>query len=801
MERLIQDIRYAIRALARSPGFTLVAVTALALGIGANTAIFSTLNAVAFAKLPYAEPDRLVQILSSGPVSEDAPTFRLTGNEVIEYRSQNSVFEYVAGYRNRELDYRGSYEPVTLAAASVTSDFFRLFGYEAALGRTFGREHENRSSRGTIVVSDRFWRRYLGADPNAIGKSVRLGRNDSLVVGVLEPGFTHVEGENADVFLPIALDNSEALLARWLTVVARVKPGVTMEQVQAELDLIAPRVEEKYPDRNDGWTTTVAALRPLLSGEVSPLLYVLLGSVFLVLLIACANVTNLFLFRAVTREREIAVRSAMGAGRGRLGRQVLTESTLVALVGGIGGLALAFWGMKALIPLFPEDVVGVSAVPIDGRVLLFAAAMTLLTAIVVGLAPVVHASRRNISACLTDASRGRLALGGRETLRRLLVVSEVALAMVLLVGAGLLMRSFVNMRAVDLGFETQNVLTMQVRPSWALYDGRPDPAFFGLLFERVAALPGVVESGATSRLPMRGRFGGWPVRPEERAAAGTEQEYESDLKLVGGSYFRTMGIPLLKGRDVGERDNAAAPSVVVINELLARLLWPGEDPIGLRIAARRLSMEVVGIIGDVKDTLDGEANPLFYVPYRQFLGESQPRMLVIRTEGDPLALIETIHREAADLDPGMIVNDINTLDQIKGGFITPQRFSMLLLSIFAGVAVVLAAAGIYGVMSYSVSQRTQEIGVRRALGAQAGDLRLMVVRQGLKLVAVGLGVGLVIAVGFTRVLGTLLWGVTATDPVTIAAVVLLLSVVALLACYLPALRSTRIDPVAALRYE
>ena len=376
METLIQDIRYAIRALARSPGFTLVAVMALALGIGANTAIFSTLNAVAFAKLPYAEPNRLVQILSSGPVSEDAPTFRLTGNEVIEYRSQNSVFEYVAGYRNRELDYRGSYEPVTLAAASVTSDFFRLFGYKAALGRTFGREHENRASRGTIVVSDRFWRMYLGADPNAIGKSVRLGRNDSLVVGVLEPGFTHVEGENADVFLPIALDNSEALLARWLTVVARVKPGITMEQVQAELDLIAPRVEEKYPDRNEGWTTIVAALRPLLAGEVSPLLYVLLGSVFLVLLIACANVTNLFLFRAVTREREIAVRSAMGAGRGRLGRQVLTESTLVALVGGIGGLALAFWGMKALIPLFPEDVVGVSTVPIDGRVLLFAAAVT-----------------------------------------------------------------------------------------------------------------------------------------------------------------------------------------------------------------------------------------------------------------------------------------------------------------------------------------------------------------------------------------------------------------------------------------
>ena len=458
--------------------------------------------------------------------------------------------------------------------------------------------------------------------------------------------------------------------------------------------------------------------------------------------------------------------------------------------------------MNSLIPLFPEDVVGVNAVPMDGRVLLFAASMTLLTAIVVGLTPALHASRRNIAECLTTNSRGRLAGGGRETLRQFLVVSEVALAMVLLVGAGLLMRSFLNIRTVDLGFGTENVLTMQVRPSWALYDGRPDPAFYSLLYERVAALPGVVESGATSRLPMRGRFGGWQVRSEERAAAGREQEYESGVKLVGGSYFRTMGIPLLKGRDVGEQDRSDAPHVVVINDLLARLLWPAGDPIGRRIAAGRLSLEVVGVVGDVKDSLDGEAAPLFYVPYRQFLGgDIQPTRLVIRTADNPFAMIDAIRREAAELDPGMIINDIATMDQIKGGFITPQRFSMLLLSIFAGVAVALAAAGIYGVMSYSVRQQTHEIGVRRALGAQAGDLRSMVVRQGMKLVAIGLGVGVVIAVGFTRVLGNLLWEVTATDPVTIAAVILILSIVALLACYLPALRSTRIDPVAALRYE
>ncbi len=801
MDTLIQDLRYAIRALARGPGFTLVVVTTLALGIGANTAIFSTLNAVAFAKLPYAEPDRLVQILSSGPPTQGPATSMLSGNEVLEYRSQNSVFEYVAAYRNREVDYRGIYEPVTLFGATVTSDFFRMFGYNAALGRTFGPEHENQSNRATVVVSDRFWRRYLGADPNAVGQSVNLSRTDSVVVGVLEPGFTHVEGENADVFFPVTLDNPRLLLVRWLTGVARVKPEITMEQVQAELDLIAPRVEEKYADQNEGWTTRAAALRPLLSGEVNPLLYVLLGSVFLVLLIACANVTNLFLFRAVTREREIAVRSALGVGRGRLVRQVLTESTLVTLVGGIGGLVLAFWGMNSLIPLFPEDVVGVNAVPMDGRVLLFAAAMTLLTAIVVGLTPALHASRRNISECLSNTSRGRMASGGRETLRRFLVVSEVALAMVLLVGAGLLMRSFLNIRTVDLGFQTENVLTMQARPSWALYDGRPDPAFYSLLYERIAALPGVVASGATSRLPMRGRIGGWQVRSEERAAADREQEYDSGVKLVGGSYFRTMGIPLLQGRDVGEQDRSDAPHVVVINDLLARLLWPGGDPIGRRIAAGRLSLEVVGVVGNVKDSLDGEAAPLFYVPYRQFLGDIQPTRLVVRTADNPFAMIDAIHREAAELDPGMIINDIATMDQIKGALITPQRFSMLLLSIFAGVAVALAAAGIYGVMCYSVRQRTHEIGVRRALGAQAGDLRSMVVRQGMKLVAIGLGVGLVIAVGFTRVLGNLLWGVTATDPVTIAAVILILSIVALLACYLPALRSTRIDPVAALRYQ
>ena len=588
MENILQDLRYAVRALIRSPGFTLVAVTTLALGIGANTAIFSTLNAVAFRTLPYPEPDRLVQIVSSNP-AEDAPTFVLSGYEVVEYRSESRVFENLAGFRNREVDYRGSYEPVTLTGASVTANFFEIFGNDVALGQAFGPEHENMASRTTIVVSDRFWRRYLGADPSAIGKSINLNRNSYQVIGVLEPGYTHVEGEDPDLFFTIPMDNSEAFLARWLTAVARLKDGVTLEQVQAELDLIAPRVADKYPDRNRGWTTRVIPLRPQFSQNVNPLLYVLLGAVFLVLLIACANVGNLFLYRAVSREREIAVRSAMGAGRMRLVGQVLTESALVAVGGGIVGLLVAYWGMNALVPILPEDVVGVDAIPIDWRILTFAAMATLLTALLVGLTPALHASRSNINQCLTDTSRGRIAVGGRRRLRSMLIVSEVAMAMVLLIEAGLLIRSFLNMQAVDLGFEEENVLTFQVRPSWVQYDGRPDPAFFSQLFERLSETPGVVWAGGVSRLPMRGRLRGRPVSAEGMPSPDRDQQYEAGFKMVGGDYFRAMGIPLLDGRAFTEQDDTDTQHVVILNETLARLLWPGENPIGRQVLALRES--------------------------------------------------------------------------------------------------------------------------------------------------------------------------------------------------------------------
>lgn len=800
MDALLQDVRYACRALSKNPAFTAVAVIALALGIGANSAIFAAVNAVVFRQLPYPEPERLVQVVSSDP-SQDLPIFLLSGNELLEYRSQSQVFENMAAFRNRQVDFRGGYEPVTVPGATVSSGLFQVLGYEPILGRTIRPEDENLAGRFVTVISHGFWQRHLGGDPEVLGTLLAMNRRSYEVIGVMPPEFRHVEGENAQVFFPVSLDSQEVLLARWLTVIARLRPGVTMEQAQAEMSIIASRLEQKYPDRNTGWTTRVMPLRPQFVGDTSQRLYVMLGAVFFVLLIACANVANLLLSRAVAREREIAVRAALGAGRARLIRQLLTESGILAVAGGVVGLALAAWAMKAFTPLLPGNVPGLEAIRFDARILLFTLGMTLLTSVIVGVAPALHACKLNITGSLTDPSRGPIGGGGRQTLRGLLVVSEVALAMVLLVGAGLLMRSFLKMQAVDMGFQSENVLTMRVRPSWARFDGRPDPAFYAQLFARLDRIPGVASVGGSSRLPMTGRSGGWPVRSEEAMDRSRELEFESGLKLVGGNYFRAMGIPLLKGRGLTEQDTDETVSVAVINDTMARLLWPTMDPLGRIVVSRRLSMQVVGVVGDVKDSLEGEAEPLLYVPYRQLLGELQPAMLAIRTSGDPLSLVETVRREASALDSGMIINNITTLDQIKDSFVSPQWVAMLFLGAFAGVALIMAAAGIYGVMSYSVSQRTQEIGVRNALGAHASDLVTMVIRQGLKMVAAGLVVGLVASIALTRILESQLWGVTATDPLTIVGVALVLTAVALVACYVPARRATRVDPVVALRYE
>ena len=799
MSAFLKDVRYALRNLARTPAQAAIAILTLGLGIGANTAIFSVLNAVAFRTPPYPDPHQLVQVLSSDP-SQDLPSFRLSGREVLEYRRQNQVLQALAGFRSREMDYRGGDEPLTLSAATVTAGFFQVLGFEPMLGRTFTAADEVLDNRMVVVLNHGFWRRQLSSDPNIVGKYLRFRRSEYAVIGVMPTGLRNPEGEGVDLWFPAPVqDSQEARLARWLASVARLKPGVDIERAQAEMDLISARLEEEYPETNAGWGVRLVPLRGQFSANIDPMLWVLHGVVFVILLMACCNVAALLLSRALARQREIAVRSALGSSRFRLSRLMLTESALLALPGGLLGLLLASWSVGKLFALLPVEPSAAEQVGLDGRILIFALGVSLLTALMVGLAPSLHAMRSNLNESLTES--GATGTSKSKLLRSSLVVVELSLAVILLVGAGLLIRSFLNLRAVDVGFQSENLLTFGFRPDWARLDGRPDPAVYRQLLERLKTIQGVVRVGAVSRLPMTGQTGGWPVRAEWSDSTRTETEFRSDLKLVAGEYHRSLAIPLLEGRYLTEADDLHSPQVVVINQMLARHLWPNHHPIDKKVFALGRSLTVVGVVGDVRPALDEDPSPILYIPYQQLLGELQPSRIVLNTEADPIGLVDRVRSEASVVDPGMIINEIRSMEQIKAGFIAPRHSLMVLLGGFAAVALLLAAAGIYGVMSYAVSQRTQELGVRSVVGAEGGDLLLMVMGQTLKLVAAGLLAGLLGVLIFSRVLESQLWGVSCNDPITLLGVCLILVGTALAASFLPAWRATRINPAAALRYE
>lgn len=801
MNTLLQDLRYGIRMLLKNPGFAVVAVIALALGIGANAAIFSVVNTVLLRPLPYDDPARLM-VLEDNKLPQFSSFSSSPGN-FVDWQKQNTVFERLAAVNGAAFNLvtDGS-EPERLRGARFSAGMFELLGARAMHGRTFLDEEDQPGHEFVVVLSNGLWKRRFAADPNIVGQQITLSSNSYTIVGVMPAGFGYPDQET-ELWTPIAFTArlAQAHGSHYLSVIGRLKPEATREQAQTEMSAIAARLAQQYPDSNTGWDLTVFPMQEYDVRDIRPALLLLLGAVGLVLLIACANVANLLLARASARQKEIAIRTALGASRLRIARQLLTESVLLALVGGGVGLLLAQWGIGSLLALAPEELPRVKDVTLDWRVLGFTLVVTLLTGVIFGLVPALQASKPNLNETLKEGGRGTT--GGQHRVRGALVIAEMALALVLLVGAGLLIRSFYRLQQVNPGFNSSNALALTVSLPGKKYPQNDQfSGFFTQLIEKAAALPGVTAVGATQSLPIQGDYVlSFTIqgRPVPAPGEGQSTNYYSVTK----DYFKAMGIPLVRGRVFNEQDKKDGPRVAVINEEMAKKFFPDEDPIGKRInvsVGPEAYREIVGIVGDVKQY--GLAQPTTlqtYEPYVQMPFSSMT--LVVRSDGNLTPLGGAIRSAVLSLDREQPVSRMRPLEQIVSESLAKQRFSMLLLGIFAAVALILAAVGLYGVMSYSVTQRTHEIGIRAALGAQRGDVLKLVVGQGMLLALSGVGIGLAASFALTRLMALLLFGVSATDPLTFVAIPVVLTGVALAACFVPALRATRVDPMIALRYE
>jgi putative ABC transport system permease protein len=807
METLFQDVRFGARMLAKHKGFTAVAVLTLALGIGANTAIFSVVNAVLLKPLPYDNSHELVQIWGTQPQLDTAP---MSPANFLDWREQNRVFERVAAYTGQNLNLSGVADPERIRATRVSADLFELLRVRPELGRAFLAEEDQYGGQRVVILSHGLWQRRFGANPEILGRSLTLNDQSYVVVGVMPPDFSFPR-TTTEMWTPIAFSPGErgTRNTNYISVLARLKPGVTIEQARSEMEALARRQQEQYQEANTGIGVKLISYKEQVVGNTRPILLLLLGAVGFVLLIACANVANLLLARAAGRRKEMAVRSALGAGRRRVVRQLLTESVLLALVGGGLGLLLALWGINLLVALQPANIPRLAELRVDRGVLMFASALSLLTGVAFGLAPALRATKLDLNDALKEGGKGADAGGGRQRLRSILIVSEIALSLVLLIGAGLMIKSFWRLNQVEPGFNAENTLTMVVSlPTTRYAEPGRQVAFFRQAVERVGNLPGVDAAGVTTNIPLfGGNSTGFNVEGDPPYAPGQRPLVE--YRSVSPGYFRAMGIPLLRGRTFNEQDGGDAPGVVIINETLARRHFPGEDPLGKRLGFSGPTdwREIVGVVRDTRNYgLDEEVKPEAYMPYTQsapgyLAGSISGMILVARTASDPQGMSAAIKREVQGLDGNLPVYNIKTMEQHLAESTAQRRFNMLLLSAFAGVAVLLAVFGLYGVMSYMVSQRTREIGLRMALGAQARDILGMAVRQGVVLILIGIGVGLAGALALTRVMSGLLYGVDATDPATFAAIVLLLAFASLIACYIPARRATRVDPLIALKYE
>jgi putative ABC transport system permease protein len=810
MQTLIQDLRYGVRMLLKRPGFTVIAVLTLALGIGANTAIFSVVHALLLKPLPYQEPDRLVMLSEKSLTGQDGeyPRWILSYPNFTDWRERAQSFEGMASIRPTSFNLTGVDRPLLAWGRTVSWNFFQLLGVQPQLGRLFAKEDGQYGAARTAVISNGMWREQFGGDAGVIGRKLLLDGVPYEVIGVLPQGFEYFRADDVYVPIELFLKPNTPLADRGsqlgLFAIARLKPGVTVAQASNEMAGIAAQLRDEYPDVNSGRNAQAEPLQDVMSESVRQSLWVLLSAVGFILLIACVNVANLLLVRAAERQKELALRLALGAGRGRVIRQLLSESLLIALLGGAFGVLTGRWMLDGLLALAPENIPQLSRVSLNLTVLLFTLGVSVLTSVLCGLLPALQASRTDLQTALKEGGRST-AGAGRDVTRKTLLVVEVSLALVLLVGAGLLVRSMAQLLRVDPGFNPDRLLTMKAVLPPPAYDDERRRVFFDECLRRVSALPGVQSAAITFSLPIDGS--NWysdfiaankpiPPRPELPNSAMTP---------VSANYFETMGIRLLKGRAFTSADRADSAPVVVINETLARRIWPGEDPIGKRLKEGRAESqmpwrEVVGVVSDVKlNGVERETPMQTYLPLAQrpnpFFG------LVVRTAGDPLQLAATVERTMHSVDKDLPVFGIRSMDQLLGNSMAQRRLTLTLLVSFAVLALLLAAVGIYGVISYSVRQRTHELGIRMALGARTVDVLKLILAQGLKLTLLGVVIGLGAAFALTRWMETLLFNVRPTDPLTFTLIAAVLSLVALFACWIPARRATKVDPMIALRYE
>jgi len=810
-DEMIQDLRYGVRMLRKNPGFSLVAILTLALGIGANTAIFSVVNAVILRPLPYRSSDQLVRLWGNNP-RQGSQLLTASLPDYLDWRDRNQVFEQMAAFSfvGGSGNLLGGDQPERVSGLRISASLFPLLGVEASLGRTFLPEDERATAQPVIILSHRLWTARFGRNPKIIGQAVTLSDRIFTVVGIMRAGFEHpgIGGPNIDVWRPLTNDDYQMRReARHLQVLARLKPMIGMIQAQEAMSALARNLEHQYPNTNSGYGVSLVSLHETVTGEARPALGLLFGAVAFVLLIGCANVANLLLSRAAAREKEIAVRMALGAGRFRLIRQMLTESLILALLGGSAGLLLARWGVDLLVALSAGNLPRGEQIAIDPQVLLFTITITILTGLLFGLAPAFQSSRLNLQESLKAAGGlTNAAVFRRLRLRYVLVISEVALALILLVGAGLLLKSFFLLQRADPGIEPDHALTMRVALPATYAKGERMVAFYRELVERVEAQPGVRSAGVVSWLPLSGQHITTRMAIEGRTPTASGEGRSIDYRVVSPGYFRAAGASLVKGRELSELDNDQAAGTIVINEAMANRFWPHENPLGKRLTVeigQPVSCEVVGIIKNIKEF--DPAGPPIPVIYGSHLqrpwSEVETRELVVRASTDPLKLAAAVRSEVWALDKTVPVYNVSTMSELLAGATAQPRFSLILLGLFAAIALVLAISGLYAVMAYSVSQRTREIGIRLALGAQSGDVFKLIIRQGMILSLIGIFIGLAGAFALTRLMRTLVFEVSVTDPLTFVLIPLLLVIVALFACWIPARRGMKVNPLIALRHD
>ena len=809
MDSIVKDIRYGVRGLLKHPGFTGIVVITLALGIGASTAIFSVVDSVLLRRLPYRNAERIVAIQEVNP---DGKRIQTTSGNFLDWRAQNSVFAHLAAIRQSPVNLALADQAERVELAQTSANFFEVFGLTPTYGRLFIPQDEQAGHQPVAVVSYALWQRRFGADPSLVGKPITLDGSSYQVIGIAPPGFQYPD--KTEVWLPPLQQVPELFPGQdlqnrrmgYLTAVALLKPGVSVQQAASEMETITGRLRQQYPDTNNRRFNRVVSMHEHLVGETNKLLWLLLGAVTFVLLIACANVANLLLASGAARHKEMAIRTALGASRWRVMRQLFTESTILALTGGAVGLLIAYWGLTAITKLLPGDFPRLNEIQLDLRVLGFTFAASVLTGILFGLAPALQMSRSDVQESIRESGRGLAGSLRKSRFRQALIIGEVALSVVLLAGAGLLFRSFMHLQSVDTGFVSQQVLTARISVAGANYTEHPQfVKFYDQVLQKVTALPGVLDAGFINTLPLdKGPTSAFRV--EGRPVTTPDKWPGANYRVVTPNYFRAMSIPIVQGRGYTDRDNDDAPNVIIINQEIADSVFPGENPVGKRITFGSTDngqprwFEIVGVVANVR-SLELREEPdseLYFSAYQ----DMWPRMsLVVRSSVEPASLGASVRNVVNEIDKTIPVSQVQTMEHVVSKSITQPRFNLFLLGLFSTVALLLSAAGIYGVTAYTVTQRTHELGIRLALGAQVGDVLKMILGQGMAVIGVGLVLGLMAAFALMRLLRSLLFGVGEKDPVTFVVITVVLFVVALLACYIPARRATKVDPLEAQRAE